>query len=128
MPIKIGVPLVRNVTSATGRNSNAVFSVRKYMVPPVTPRSASVASSLNELANRRLGPKIHIQMYANINLHRQISAGLNPLFISILVDTNVVPQITIVRIANRWYMALFITRIFALKFIDAKVHFYPLIN
>ena len=42
--------------------------------------------------------------YAMMNLMVNICAGVSPSFISVLVDTNVIPQSAIVRKASRWNM------------------------
>lgn len=54
------------------------------------------------LANSFLGDIAQIKMYANENRQTKISIGDNPLFISTLVDTKVVPQTKIIKKANMW--------------------------
>lgn len=82
--------------------SRDMFSVRKYRLPPVSPRDAMRSSSLALLHISFFGEMKISMMYATEKRRAKMAAGVNPLASSIFVDTNVVPHIMTMTMASIW--------------------------
>lgn len=97
--MNIGAVQINNETLEANVIPNAVFSAIKYKEPPHNPENNKNISSLRVSAHNFLCDTIKIQTYARIKRYNNISTGDNPVLISILVETNVVPHMTTVNIA-----------------------------
>lgn len=100
--VKMGAVHISSETLDAKVRLRALFSVMKYNVPPQRPHSIRSDSSFRLLLNRRLGAMGRMHRYAMRNLYRNISVGERPWLISVLVDTNVSPQIHTVNMAIIW--------------------------
>ena len=111
----IGAVQINNETLEANVMPSAVFSAMKYREPPHNPDKNNKNSSFTQLAHNRRCAIVKIQKYASTKRYNNISTGDNPVLISILVETNVVPHIMTVNMAILWYRRSLLLNIIVLE-------------